>query len=333
MKKIIFISNDKLYFSKKEVCADFNDTINIIESLSKRNYLYFISRKNILKGIYKTKIKNKSQIKISHIKYINTKDKKIFMVSITPFSFLILTIINFFNKNIRGFVILRSDGFKEYNVKYGFFGKKLYEFFFKNILKKLKPVVVTDNLSHINYYKYVRISPSEIGDIWNKNLKRANLSKPKLLYMGRIKKEKGVFSLIKLINDLDIDYDLSIVGDQKKLNLENDKIKVFNETSNRKKIINFYDQNNIFILPSFTEGSPKVILESLSRLRPVIVFREIKHVKSKFKGVFITNRNTKDLKKTIIYILNNYKKIQLEMKNNKIPTKEKFQKDLMRIVK
>ena len=51
MKKIIFISNDKLYFSKKEVCADFNDTINIIESLSKRNYLYFISRKNILKGI------------------------------------------------------------------------------------------------------------------------------------------------------------------------------------------------------------------------------------------------------------------------------------------
>ena len=105
--------------------------------------------------------------------------------------------------------------------------------------------------------------------------------------MGRIKKEKGVFSLIKLINDLDIDYDLSIVGDPKKLNLENDKIKVFNETSNRKKIINFYDQNNIFILPSFTEGSPKVILESLSRLRPVIVFREIKHVKSKFKGVFI----------------------------------------------
>ena len=71
-------------------------------------------------------------------------------------------------------------------------------------------------------------------------------------------------------------------------------------------------------MPSFTEGSPKVILESLSRLRPVIVFREIKHVKSKFKGVFITNRNTKDLKKTIIYILKNYKKIQLEMKNNKI---------------
>ena len=120
---------------------------------------------------------------------------------------------------------------------------------------------------------------------------------------------------------------------KKKIFLENDKIRVFNQTSDIKKIIDFYDQNNIFILPSFTEGSPKVVLESLSRLRPVIIFREIKHVKSKLKGVFITNRNKKDLKKTIIYILKNYKKIQLEMKNNKIPTKEKFQKDLIKIVK
>ena len=334
MKKIVLISNDKLYFGKKLVCADFNDTINIIESLSKKNYLYFVSRKNITRGIFKTRIKNKSQIKISEIKYLDTSDKKIFMISITPFSYLIFVILNFFQKKIKGFVILRSDGFKEYEVKYGFLGKKVYEFFFKSILKKLRPIVVSDNLSNINYYKYLRIYPSEISGVWNKKLKIPNLSKPKLLYLGRIKKEKGIFSLIKLIENLDIDYELNIVGDKKILDIKkSSRIKVFKETSNVEKIINFYDQNNIFILPSYTEGSPKVILESLSRLRPVIVFSEINHVKSELKGVFITNRNTKDLKKTIIYILKNYKKIQLKMKSNKITTKEKFQEDLIKIVK
>ena len=41
-------------------------------------------------------------------------------------------------------------------------------------------------------------------------------------------------------------------------------IEFINELSNQ-KIINLYDNHNIFILPSYTEGSPKVILESLAR--------------------------------------------------------------------
>ena len=67
MKKLIIISNDKLYFEKKGICSDFNDTINIIEGLSKKNYLYFFSRKNKTKGIHKAKIINKSRLEISHI--------------------------------------------------------------------------------------------------------------------------------------------------------------------------------------------------------------------------------------------------------------------------
>ena len=41
----------------------------------------------------------------------------------------------------------------------------------------------------------------------------------------------------------------------------------------------FYDDHNIFILPSFTEAHPQVLDEALSRFRPVIVFSEISHVK------------------------------------------------------
>ena len=41
--------------------------------------------------------------------------------------------------------------------------------------------------------------------------------------------------------------------------------------------------HNIFILPSYTEGHPQVLDESLSRLRPVIIFPEISHVKEREK--------------------------------------------------
>ena len=71
MKQLIIISNDRLHFSSNTVCSDFNDTINIIESLSKINYLNFFSRKNIDKGIYEAKVFNKSQLRISQIKYLN----------------------------------------------------------------------------------------------------------------------------------------------------------------------------------------------------------------------------------------------------------------------
>ena len=36
MKKLVIISNDRLYLGKNNIRADFNDTINIIESLSKK---------------------------------------------------------------------------------------------------------------------------------------------------------------------------------------------------------------------------------------------------------------------------------------------------------
>ena len=40
------------------------------------------------------------------------------------------------------------------------------------------------------------------------------------------------------------------------------------------------------ILPSFTEGYPMVVLEALSRLRPVIIFTEIEHIIEGRNGIF-----------------------------------------------
>ena len=109
-------------------------------------------------------------------------------------------------------------------------------------------------------------------------------------------------------------------------------INFIKELSNQRKIINLYDNHNIFILPSYTEGSPKVILESLARKKPIIIFEDIKHVKSNFKGIFISKRDPINLKKTIYHILKNYSKIQKEMTKNMLTTKKDFQKKLINIV-
>ena len=86
-------------------------------------------------------------------------------------------------------------------------------------------------------------------------------------------------------------------------------------------------------MPSYTEGAPKVILESLARYRPVIIFKEISHVKRDFKGIFICERNPIDFKKKVDYILKNYKQILKQIKRNKIPSKREFQNNLSRIIK
>ena len=47
-------------------------------------------------------------------------------------------------------------------------------------------------------------------------------------------------------------------------------------------LIKHYDKCDILILPSYIEAYPQVILESLSRLKPIIIFNEIKYLKKTF---------------------------------------------------
>ena len=91
-------------------------------------------------------------------------------------------------------------------------------------------------------------------------------------------------------------------------------IKVFSTQNNKTKLIKYYDDHNIFILPSYTEGHPMVLLEALARRRPVIIFDEIKHVIGDKKGIFVSRRNFVSLLGLLNNIKKNYKKIQKEMR-------------------
>ena len=98
------------------------------------------------------------------------------------------------------------------------------------------------------------------------------------------------------------------------------------------QIIKFYDDHNILILPSYTEGHPQVLDEALARHRPVIIFEDISHVTRDRVGIFITERNINSLKDTIKNILKNYTSIQKDMNKNILPTKKNFIEELERII-
>ena len=58
------------------------------------------------------------------------------------------------------------------------------------------------------------VSPSQIDSDWISNIKDIEFGETKLLYVGRIKIEKGIFSLIDLIKDCN-NLSLTIVGAEK----------------------------------------------------------------------------------------------------------------------
>jgi glycosyltransferase involved in cell wall biosynthesis len=99
--------------------------------------------------------------------------------------------------------------------------------------------------------------------------------------------------------------------------------------SNINELIKVYDSTKIFILPSFIEGFPKVISESLARLRPVIIFEEIQYVVNEREGIFVCKRDDKSLIDTITFILKNYTDIQKKIEQNYFYTKDNFKKEIL----
>ena len=102
------------------------------------------------------------------------------------------------------------------------------------------------------------VNPSQLNDKWHQNLNMPQLDKIKLLYVGRIRVEKGIFSLIKMIKETQ--FNLKAVTSEIEINFQESipNISLISYKNIDDSIIKFYDECNIFILPSFTEAHPQV---------------------------------------------------------------------------
>ena len=177
------------------------------------------------------------------------------------------------------------------------------------------------------------LQPSELDKKW---LTRRKISSPKkkikLLYVGRIRVEKGIFNFLNLFNKLNNNFLLTVVGD-KKIQLSNNRVKFFYFFKKVVSLIRQFDNCHIFVLPSYTEAHPKVIDEALSRIRPVIVFSDIKHVAKDRFGVFVVDRDLNQFSKNISYISENYEKICKKIYKNVLPKKKDFILNLVSAIK
>ena len=260
---------------------------------------------------------------------LKKRNSNYLIISITPFTFLAYLIVFLFSNKI--FLYLRSDGFKEYESILGKRWVFLYKIMYFVMLKKSKIISCTNQLSGDR--DFFLVQPSELEEKWFINRKvLIPIDKINILYVGRIRIEKGIFSMLEFFSKIDNRFLLTIIGDKKIKQFEKSNINFINFLSSSDDLIKEYDKNHILFLPSYTEAHPKVVDESLARFRPVIIFEDIKHIVGNRSGIFISKREYKDFFKLVEFIISNYKKIIDDISKNNLPTKKNFIQELSRII-
>ena len=336
MKKKLFIfSNESIYYQDEKFYCDNIDIKSTPEGLNKKFEINLLGRKSLKKRAHEIKIK---KIKIFSnifsfisevIKSTKIEDAKYLIISISPYTFIISIFLKLFGRT--PIIYLRSDGYGEYKAILGRLGVFIYHLMFN--ISSIFSNFISCRKYILKGKKGKIVHPSQLDSVWLRKPKALDIKSFKLLYVGRIRIEKGIFSLASLIKNKR-NISLTIVGAEKqtsyKINQSNIKIQL--TQSNKARLIKYYDDHNIFVLPSFTEGHPMVLLEALSRRRPVIIFEEIEHVIGDKKGIFVAKRNFLNFFGILNHIKKNYKKIQKDMMKNKLPTNKEFIEEFVKSI-
>ncbi|MDB3857826.1 glycosyltransferase family 4 protein [Pelagibacteraceae bacterium] len=335
MKKLFIISNESIFKSENKYFCDNIDMKSTPEGLSSYFEVSIVARKSKKPRSHEIVVKNinsagsifsflKEIVKTSKI-----ENSKYLIISISPYTFFACIFLKLLKKN--PIVYLRSDGYGEYKAILGFLGPIIYHLMFTatsmiSYLISCRKYILKDKAGDL-------VLPSQLDESWLKNVVDASFEKIKLLYIGRIKVEKGIYSLLDIIKG-NSEIVLSIVGAEKELSqkINQNNVNVYEIEKNKQRLIKYYDDHNIFILPSFTEGYPMSLLEALARRRPVIIFEEIKHVVGDKRGIFVSKRNLSSLIETISYIKKNYNVINEQMEQNKLPTNKDFIKEFGNLI-
>ena len=333
-KELIIINKEKIYKKNGSFYCDNVDMKSIPEGLGKNIKVSIIAVKSKIERNHKIDLKeirtasNIFEFLYSIFMTFKRKKANYLLISITPYSFFAYLLLFAFRKKI--FVYLRSNGYEEYKAILGFFGSLIYHVMYSFVT--FKSDIITCQKRLVKKKNYNLVFPSEIDINWTRNRTKPFISKPKLLYVGRLKVEKGIFSLLEIFDKITTDVELSILGKKENITIDNKKVNLIGFENNAQEIIKIYDNHNITILPSFTEAHPKVVDESLARMRPVIIFEEIAHIIQNRYGIFVSKRNAKPLLEVISFILSNYSNILAKMEKNKLPTKKKFISQMIQIL-
>ena len=344
MDNLVVLNNEKISKdNNKFYCRNFNFKI-LPEGLNKFFNVQYIARKSKMNEHHEltlSDVKIASNIfqfiyyVVSTFKYKNTK---YYIITITPYTFLAFIFLALFRKKV--FVYLISSGFEEWKYILGSWSIWIYHLMY-SLVTSYSTVIALHERLYKKKDGYV-IESSTLNKEWLQNYKKPKLDKIRLLNVARVNPEKGIFEFLEMFKKLELDAEISIIGKIKNSILKNKFQSIIGNKPNilfpgyisdRKLLINAFDNHNILILPSYTEGQPYVVDESLARRRPVLIFEDIKHIVKGRKGIFISQRNIESITKTLNFIMQNYENIQKEIEQNKFPLEEDMFKQISEVIK
>ncbi len=343
MDNLVVLNNEKVS-EKSNTFYSRNYNFKILpDGLNKYFKVKYIVRKSNTEENHKL---NLQEVKIASniiqfiyfvISTFKNKNTKYFIITISPYTFLACLFLFLFRKKV--FVFLISSGHEEWRLILGSWSVWIYHTMYSIVTSNSTVITLHERL-----YKKKNghvITSSTLDEKWLQNLKDVKLDKIRFLNITRINPEKGIYEFIEIFKKMEIDAEISIVGKIKSLNIqkkfkklvENQKnIKFLGYISDRKLLIDTFDNHNILILPSYTEGQPYVVDESLARKRPVIIFEDISHIIKGRKGIFVAKRNIASLTETAKFIIQNYRKIQKDIEKNKFPLEKDMFKQIAEVI-
>ena len=343
MDNLVVLNNERVSKENNEFYSrNYNFKI-LPEGLNKYFNVEYIVRKSNSKEHHKLNLQN-VKIASNIIQFIyfvistfKNKNAKYYIITISPYTFISFLFLFLFRKKV--FVYLISSGYEEWKFILGSWSVWIYHIMFRIVTSNSTVIMLHDRL-YKNKDGHV-IASSTLDEEWLKNLKEAKLDKIRFLNVARINPEKGIYEFLEMFKKLKISAEISIIGKTKNLTLEkkfqkliedNENIKFPGYISDRKLLIETYDNHNILILPSYTEGQPYVVDESLARKRPVLIFEDISHIIKGRKGIFVAKRNIESLAETTKFIMQNYKQIQKDIEKNKLPLEKNMFEQISKII-
>ena len=343
MDNLVILNNEKVS-KENNVFYSRNYNFKILpEGLNKYFKVEYIVRKSSTKEHHKLNLQN---IKIASnifqfiyfvISTFKNKNTKYFIITISPYTFISFLFLFLFRKKV--FVYLISSGYEEWKFILGSWSVWIYHIMYLIVTSNSTVIALHDRLCK---KKDVNIIASSTLDLeWLQNFKDVKLDKVRFLNVSRVNPEKGIYEFLEMFKKIKIDAEISIVGKIKSSALQkkfhsiignNKNIKFPGYISDRKLLIDAYDNHNILILPSYTEGQPYVVDESLARRRPVLIFEDIKHIIKERKGIFVSKRDIESLTEITKHIMKNYHKIQKDIEKNKFPLEKDMFKQISNVI-
>lgn len=201
---------------------------------------------------------------------------------------------------------------------------KIYSILYKRVFNSCNGVMAIGKEA-FNYYKRLNkntfLIPYNIDfDIFKKN--KCKNSEINILYVGQLIERKGISFILKALKNIDKEISkklkITFVGNglyEKKILSFRDKNKIFDvkihKFLSRKKLINIYQNNNIFLFPSLYDGWGVAVMEAMASGMAIIISKNCgmaEFIKNKRNGIII-DTNSEEISYAIKYYYNNPKLI------------------------